>query len=621
MVKGANIAGKIRPGGHRSPLVPVTEVSRDFKGTVLKLLRFMKPFYKKLFFVVIFAIASTLFGIFGPVILGKAVDILFDGTLNTIGGHIPQGINFAELIKVLSLLLIIYFLSSLFSYVQEYMMSSISQRIIQKMRNDVNDKLHKLPLNFYDTKTHGEILSRVTNDIDTIAGTLQQNLIQVITAAITLIGIAAMMFIINPWMSLITFVVLPLSFGITKFIASRSQKYFTGQAQELGNLNGHTEEMFGGHGVVKAFNYEKESERIFEKTNNKLYSYGWKAQFVTSVIFPLLNFMSNITYVVICVLGGYLTATGKITLGSVQSFIMYSRQFNQPIQQVSQIVNVLQAAVAAAERVFEVLEEKEQISDPTKPVLIDEPRGEVVFEHVSFRYTPNKPLIEDISIRVKPGELVAIVGPTGAGKTTLVNLLMRFYEVNKGTISIDGVDIRTMSRKSLHSHIGMVLQDTWLFKGSIRENIAFGKRGATDEEVYRAAKLAMADSFIRTLPQGYNTEINEEGSNLSAGQKQLITIARALIVEPSIMILDEATSSVDTRTEALIQNSMKRIMQGHTSFVIAHRLSTIREADNILVMHDGNIIEQGNHDTLIAQKGFYYELYCSQFGNYQQTCN
>lgn len=616
MAKIPNIAGKVRSGGqHRgSPLVPVTEVSKDFKGTVMKLLRFMKPFYKKLLWVILLAIGSTIFSIFGPVVLGKAVDILFDGTLNTIGGHIPQGIDFNVLMKTLLFLLFIYLFSSLLSYIQEYMMSGISQHIIQKMRNDVNDKLHKLPLNFYDTQTHGEILSRVTNDIDTIASTLQQNLVQVITAAITLIGIAVMMFVISPLMSLITLIVLPLSFMITKFVASRSQKYFTGQARELGHLNSHTEEMFGGHGVVKAFNYEKESINTFEKTNEKLYRYGWKAQFVTSVIFPILNFMSNITYVAICVLGGYLTATGKITLGAVQSFIMYSRQFNHPIQQVSQIVNVLQAAVAAAERVFEVLEEKEQVADPAEPIVIDKPQGKVFFDHISFRYVPDKPLIEDISIHVNPGELVAIVGPTGAGKTTLVNLLMRFYEVNKGTIYVDGIDIRKMSRKGLHSHIGMVLQDTWLFKGTIRENIAFGRRGASDEEVVHAAKLAMADSFIRSLPKGYDTQINEEGSNLSAGQKQLITIARALIVKPSIMILDEATSSVDTRTEALIQNSMKRIMQGHTSFVIAHRLSTIREADNILVMKDGNIVEQGNHEDLIHRKGFYYELYCSQFG-------
>ena len=614
MAKVSNIANKIRPGGgHNSPITLAAEKSRDFKGTLVKLLRFLKPFYGGLSVVFIFAIGSTIFSIFGPKIVGQAVDILFDGTLNTIGGNIPQGIDFPLLTKILLLLLGIYLLSSILSYIQEYMMAGISQRIIQKLRNEVSNKLHTLPLNFYDTKSNGEILSRVTNDIDTIANTLQQSLVQLITSLITLIGITIIMLIISPLMSLITFVSLPLSFLITKIIASKSQKYFTGQARELGNLNGHVEEMYGGHAIVKAFNYENESAQIFEKTNNELYKYGWKAQFVTSVIFPVLNFVSNVSYVAICVLGGYLTATGRISLGTVQSFISYSRQFNHPIQQVSQIVNILQATVAAAERVFEILEEPEQIPDPIPPVINSNPQGKVDFDHVSFRYTPEKPLIEDVSIHVKPGQSVAIVGPTGAGKTTLVNLLMRFYEVNKGAILVDDINIDTMRRKDLHSLIGMVLQDTWLFKGTIRENIAFGKRGATDEEVVQAAKLAYADGFIRTLPKGYDTEINEEGSNISQGQKQLLTIARALIVQPHIMILDEATSSVDTRTEILVQKAMKRIMDGHTSFVIAHRLSTIKDADNILVMKEGNIIEQGTHTQLLEQNGFYAELYNSQF--------
>lgn len=610
------MSNKIRPGGHGgSPIVPASEKSRDFKGTIMKLLRFMKPFYGGLILVFLFAIGSTVFGIFGPKILGQAVDVLFDGTLNTIGGNIPRGIDFHLLIRILLFLLGIYFLSSVLNYIQEYMMAGISQRIIQKMRNDVSDKLHKLPLNFYDTKTHGEILSRVTNDIDTIAGTLQQSLVQLITSLFTLIGITVMMLIISPFMSLITFISLPLSFFVTKVIASKSQKYFTGQAYELGNLNGHVEEMYSGHAVIKAFNYEEKSVEEFQSTNDRLYQHGWKAQFVTSVIFPILNFMSNVSYVAICVLGGYLTATGRISLGAVQAFITYSRQFNHPIQQVSQIVNVLQATVAAAERVFEVLDEKEQVPDPEKPLVNDNPQGKVDFDHVSFRYVPEKPLIEDVSMHVQTGQLVAIVGPTGAGKTTLVNLLMRFYEVDKGAIYVDNINISGMRRKDLHHQIGMVLQDTWLFKGTIRENIAFGKRGATDEEVVRAAKLAYADGFIRTLPQGYDTEINEEGSNISQGQKQLLTIARALIVQPQIMILDEATSSVDTRTEVLVQKAMKRIMDGHTSFVIAHRLSTIRDADNILVMKDGNIIEQGTHHELLAKKSFYYDLYNSQFAH------
>jgi ABC-type multidrug transport system, ATPase and permease components len=613
MAKTSNIAAKIRPGGHGGPpIIAAGEKSRDFKGTVLKLLRFMKPFYGRLLLVFCFAIGSTIFAILGPKILGQAVDVLFEGVLLKMKGG-TGSVDMDKLTEVLLFLGGVYLFSAILGYIQEYMMAGISQRLIQKMRNDVNEKLHKLPLSFYDTYTHGEILSRVTNDVDTISTTLQQTLVQIVTSIVTLLGITAMMLVISPILSIITFVSLPLSFLITRFIASKSQRYFTGQATELGHLNGHVEEMFGGHAVIKAFNYENQSVRIFEKTNDKLYRYGWKAQFVTSIIFPVLNFIGNVTFVAICVLGGYMTATGRITLGAVQAFITYSRQFNHPIQQVSQIVNVLQSTVAAAERVFEILEQPEQVPDPENPVIDEQPEGKVDFDRVAFRYVPEKPLIEDLSIHAQPGQLVAIVGPTGAGKTTLVNLLMRFYEVDKGAIRVDDINITEMTRKGLHSQIGMVLQDTWLFKGSIRENIAFGKRGATEEEVVRAAKLAYADGFIRTLPGGYDTQINEEATNISQGQKQLLTIARALIVQPHIMILDEATSSVDTRTEVLVQKAMKRIMDGHTSFVIAHRLSTIRDADNILVMNEGNIIEQGTHEELLLQKGFYYELYNSQF--------
>jgi ATP-binding cassette subfamily B protein len=612
MAKLPNISAKVRGGRGDNPIGRDSERSKDFKGTVIKLLRFLKPFYGGLAIVLLFAVLSTGFSIFGPKILGNAVDVLFDGVFGTIT-HTAAGVDFHRLFRILLFLLGIYLFSALFNYLQEYIMSGLSGKIIRKMREDASVKLHKLPLKFYDTRSYGDILSRITNDIDTISSTLQQSIVQIVTSTITLIGIIVMMMTINPLISLIAFLALPFSFFVTKIISSKSQKYFAGQAHELGSLNGHIEEMFGNHSVIKAFNYEKKSGQMFQNYNDNLYKYGWKAQFTSSVIHPVLNFGSNAIFVALCVFGGYMTATGVITLGSVQAFITYSKQFNQPILQVSQIINVLQSTVAAAERYFEIMEEKEQIHDPEHPVAVENPQGKVDFDHVSFRYLPDKPLIEDVNIHVEPGHLVAIVGPTGAGKTTLVNLLMRFYQTDKGEIAIDDVDINDMGRKQLHSLIGMVLQDTWLFKGTIRENIAFGRRGATDEEVVEAAKLAYADGFIRSLPKGYDTMINEEGNNISQGQKQLITIARALIVQPPVIILDEATSSVDTRTEVLIQQAMKRIMEGHTSFVIAHRLSTIRDADNLLVMRDGNIVEQGTHTQLLEKGGFYYELYNSQF--------
>ncbi len=602
-------------GGHGGPPMVgrVAEKSKNFKGTLRKLIVYVRPQYKGLAAVFIFAVFSTVFSISAPKIIGLAVDKIYEGVVDKMNHVAGAAIDFHYLGIIVLVLLAIYLMASLFSYAQEYIMAGVSQKIIQRMRNDVSEKLHHLPLKFFDTRTHGEILSRVTNDIDTISSTFQQSLTQLVTSLITLIGITAMMLTISVWLSLLTFLVLPLSISITAFIAKRSQKYYTGQQGSLGNLNGLVEEMYGGHNVVKAFNLEKKSLEEFDSTNRQLYSYGWKAQFVSSIIFPLLNFLGNIAFVGICIVGGYLTATGRMTLGNVQAFIQYSRQFNQPIAQVANIVNILQATVAAAERVFEILEEPEELPDPVFPKEIEQPQGAVRFDHIRFSYDPAKPLIENISIDVEPGQIVAIVGPTGAGKTTLVNLMMRFYELDGGHITVDGIDITAMKRKYLHGLFGMVLQDTWLFKGTIRNNIAYGKENATEEQIIWASKMALADDFIRSLPDGYDTMINEEGSNISQGQKQLLTIARAVLVNPTVLILDEATSSVDTRTEILIQKAMNELMKGRTSFVIAHRLSTIRDANRILVMNEGTIIEQGTHTELLAQGGFYAQLYNSQF--------
>lgn len=589
------------------------EKVKDWKSSAKKLLAYLKPYRAGLIAVFTLAILSTLFAIVAPKILGLAIDKLYQGFLEK-SNHLPNAaIDFEGIARILLILLAIYLISSLFSYLQEYMMASISQKMIQQMRNDVSRKLHRLPLKFFDTKTHGELLSRVTNDIDTISSTFEQSLVQLITSAFTLLGITVMMLTIDPMLSLVAFLVLPLGYVIANFITRKSQKFYVGQQKVLGRINGYVEEMYGGHNVVKAFGYEQKSVRDFNKINKLLYTHGWKAQFVSGIIYPMLNFVSNLAFIGVCVLGGYFTAIGRITLGSVQAFISYSRQFNQPIMQVASIVNVFQATIAAVERVFEILEEKEEPSDTLQPVAIASPQGIVKFNNIAFRYVKDKPLIGNLSIDVQSGQLVAIVGPTGAGKTTLVNLLMRFYELDKGSITVDGVRITDMKRKDLRSLFGMVLQDTWLFKGTIWDNIAYGKHGATDEEVVRAAEMALADSFIRSLPAGYKTLINEEGSNISQGQKQLLTIARAVIANPAVMILDEATSSVDTRTEVLIQKAMKQLMENRTSFVIAHRLSTIRDADCILVMNEGQIIEKGTHTELLAAEGFYANLYSSQF--------
>lgn len=603
----------MRPGGGHPNLGQTGEKAKDFAGTASRLLTYLKPYRIGFYTVLTFALISTLFSIFGPKILGLAVDELFKGVMEKLHHVTGARIDMARVARILSVLLGLYLASALFGYLQEYLLAGIAQRMIRRMRNEVSEKLNRLPLRFFDSKTHGEILSRVTNDIDVISNTLQQSLVQVVTSAITLVGITVMMLLISPVLSLVAFLMLPASYWVTSFIAKKSQKYYTVQQKTLGQLNGYVEEMYDGHTIVKAFNYERRSLREFGETNAALYDCGWKAQFVTGIIYPLLNFLSNLAFIGVCVLGGYFTAMGRMTLGSVQAFIMYARQFNQPIMQMANIVNIFQATVAAAERVFEVLDEREELPDPADPVSIEHPRGTVRFNHIAFRYEADKPLIEDLSMEVEAGQLVAIVGPTGAGKTTLVNLLMRFYELDKGSITVDGIDITRMRRRDLHRLFGMVLQDAVLFKGTIRDNIAYGKKDATEEEVIRAAGIALADPFIRTLPEGYDTIINEEGSNISQGQKQLITIARAVIADPPVMILDEATSSIDSRTEILIQQAMNRLMRDKTSFVIAHRLSTIREADSILVMNEGQIVETGTHPELLARGGFYASLYNSQF--------
>ena len=619
MAKGGNIKPKYHVknkghGGGGPPMVGrVAEKSKDFKGTIKKVFAYIKPQYKGLSTVLVFAVLSTMFSITAPKIIGLAVDKLYEGVVDKMN-HVPDAhVDFRYVGIIVLILLGIYVLASLFSYIQEYTMAGVAQKIIQRMRNDVAEKLHHLPLKFYDTRTHGEILSRVTNDIDTISNSFQQSLMQLVTALFTLLGVTVMMMTISVWLSLLTILALPLGIGLTALIAKKSQKFYAGQQRSLGELNGFTEEMCGGHKVVRAFNYEKNSIAEFNETNEQLYSYGWKAQFVSSVIFPLFNFLGNLVFMGICMVGGYLTATGRMTLGNVQAFINYSRQFNQPITQVANIANILQSTVAAAERVFEILEETEETPDPVHPKEIEHPTGAVTFDHIKFRYEETTPLIEDISIAINPGDVIAIVGPTGAGKTTLVNLLMHFYELNAGTITIDGVDITGMKRKYLHRLFGMVLQDTWLFKGTIRDNIAYGLGHATDEQIIRASKMALADDFIRSLPDGYDTVINEEANNISEGQKQLLTIARAILINPTILILDEATSSVDTRTEILIQKAMTQLMKGRTSFVIAHRLSTIRDADRILVMNEGSLMEQGTHSELLEKGGFYAQLYNSQF--------
>ena len=611
-----------RQGKHKGPMGeppmgrPV-EKAKDFKGTIKRLMHYLKPREFQIIMVFLMAALSTVFAILSPKIMGKALTKLFDGIIAKhmalrVNKPIPA-IDYAYITRILIILILLYAASALFSYVQQYIMAGVAQNIVLQIRKDINDKLSRLPLKFFDSHTHGEILSRVTNDVDNIASTLQQSLTQLITSIVTIVGVIIMMLTISPLMTLIAFVTLPLCAIVTKQIASRSQKYFAEQQKDLGELNGHVEEMYTGHKIIKAFGHEDESIDKFNEINERLYKGSWEAQFISGIIMPLLNFINNIGYVLVCVVGGIMVTKKKIEIGDIQAFIQYSKQFTQPIVQTANIINILQSTVASAERVFELLDETEEIPDRPDVKELKSVEGNVKFEDVKFGYNEDSILINDMNIDVKKGQSIAIVGPTGAGKTTIVNLLMRFYEINDGRITVDGVDIRDISRRNLRSIFGMVLQDTWLFNGTIRDNIAYGRENASEEEIIQAAKAAHADHFIRTLPEGYDTVLNEEASNISQGQKQLLTIARAILADPSILILDEATSSVDTRTEIHIQKAMDALAKGRTSFIIAHRLSTIRDADLILVMNNGDIIEKGTHKELLDKKGFYADLYNSQF--------
>jgi ATP-binding cassette subfamily B multidrug efflux pump len=606
-------AGWRGPGGG-APMIGVpVQKANNFKGSLRRLVSYLKPFKWKLSAVLLTAVLSTVFGIVSPKLMGNVTTKLFDGVMMKLKGVPGATIEFDYIRQIILILIGLYLLSAMFSYVQQYLMAGIAQNTVYMLRKDVNDKLARLPLKFFDSRPHGEILSRVVNDIDNISTTLQQSLTQLLTSVITLIGIIVMMLTISPMLTLIVVLTLPLSFLVIKAIASRSQTHFKGQQKALGELNGHVEEMYTGHKVVKAFGHEAKSISKFNGINEELYEAGWKAQFISGVMMPLMSFINNIGYVAIGVVGGVFVTRESIQIGDIQAFIQYARQFSMPIVQTAQIANIIQSTIVSAERVFELLDEPEEQPDAATDIVIHSPKGAIKFQNVKFGYKEDLVLIENMNIDVKQGQTIAIVGPTGAGKTTLINLLMRFYEINEGKITVDGLDIMMLKRGQLRSLFGMVLQDTWLFNGTIRDNIAYGRMNATEEEIVQAAQAAHADHFIRTLPDGYDTVLNEEASNISQGQKQLLTIARAILANPAILILDEATSSVDTRTEIHVQQAMNELMKGRTSFVIAHRLSTIRSADLILVMNHGSVIEKGKHEELLAKGGFYADLYNSQF--------
>ena len=596
--------GHMGPGG-------ANEKAKDFKGTLKKLLHYMSVFKVQMAFIVIFAICGTVFDIVGPKILGKATTEIYNGLVSKVSGG--SGMDFGRIGQILLMTLGLYLISALCSFIQGYLMTGVSQKTTYRLRKEISEKINRMPMNYFDTKPVGEVLSRVTNDIDTLGQSLNQSATQMITSVTTLIGVLAMMLSISPLMTLATLVILPVSMILISFVMKHSQKYFRGQQEYLGNVNGQVEEIYSGHNIIKAFNKEEDVIREFDTTNDRLYDSAWRSQFFSGMMMPIMQFIGNLGYVVVAILGGFLAIRKTIEVGDIQSFIQYVKRFTQPIQQIAQVANMLQMTAAASERVFEFLEEEEEDQTVENPVSVENLEGNVSFDHVHFGYNADKIIVNDFSAEVKEGQKIAIVGPTGAGKTTMIKLLMRFYDVNSGAIKIDGHDVRDFNRSELREMFGMVLQDTWLFNGSIRDNIKYGKLDATDEEVIQAAKAAHVHQFVKTLPGGYDMELNEEANNVSQGQKQLLTIARAILADPKILILDEATSSVDTRTEVLIQKAMDNLMKGRTSFVIAHRLSTIRDADMILVMKDGDIVEQGNHEELLAKGGFYADLYNSQF--------
>ena len=632
-----------RPGGMMGMGMGMPPAkARDFGGSFRRLIGTLRPERPLIVGVILLAIVSVTFTVVGPKILGNAVNTIFEGAIskNMPAGATQEqviaaaraqgenqladmlstmhltpgtGIDFGALWGVVLVLIALYVLSSIFAWMQGYIMAGVTQRTVYRLRDDVDHKLGRLPLRYFDGHPRGDLLSRVTNDIDNIGQSLQQSLTQLITSLLTIVGVLILMLTISPLLAVISLLAVPASLVVTVLVIGRSQKLFAAQWASTGVLNGHVEEMHTGHAIVKAFGRQRQAVATFDEENQRLYQASYRAQFISGIIAPAITAISNLNYVAIAVIGGLRVAAGQMTLGDVVAFIQYSRQFTFPIMQTASIVNVLQSAVASAERVFELLDEAEEIPDPAQPVTLDRAAGAVAFENVSFRYEPDRPLIDDLDLVVEAGRMVAIVGPTGAGKTTLVNLLMRFYEIDAGRICVDGIDVRELARDDLRRQFGMVLQDTWLFHGTIRENIAYGRLDASEADIMAAAEAAHVDHFVRTLPDGYDTVIDDDATNLSAGEKQLLTIARAFLANPPILILDEATSSVDTRTEVLIQRAMTRLMRGRTTFVIAHRLSTIRDANTILVMNRGQIVEQGDHDELIARRGFYYELYNSQF--------